>query len=392
MQNFDMELTQKYIHKYFKADKYKKSEIIKSYCDLTKVKPNTAVQRFNRAKRNIKPRVLNIKSKPKRGRKKVILSLHKSVIKKAWELSGCICAERLHPQLSINIDALIKNGKIKNLTEEHINISKNISLGSLKLIIKGFPRPRNSKHKSGNFLYEAIPIYPEFGKNTDKPGYLEIDYVEHCGENSSGTFAITGNYVCIFSQWVSRSAGLGKSLKSVKSIDLLARNKIYHTIHKTHTDNCKAILKHLYSQAASPQEAKECISRSRPYEKNDNAHVEQKNDDKVRKVTGYFRYDTPKEVELLNDLYDVEDMITNFFTPSMKLIAKEYNDKGKVTRKTYDKAKTPYQRLLESDICEEEKNVLRSLYELLDLVELREKSDIIRQELERVRKSKLNDI
>jgi hypothetical protein len=84
------------------------------------------------------------------------------------------------------------------------------------------------------------------------------------------------------------------------------------------------------------------LSRSRPYQKNDNAHVEQKNDDKVRKLVGYYRYDTEQEIRLLNLLYERSDLLDNFFIASAKLEEKIRDNKGRVIRRVHDKPKTPY--------------------------------------------------
>jgi len=111
------------------------------------------------------------------------------------------------------------------------------------------------------------------------------------------------------------------------------------------------------------------FTRSRPYRKNDNSFVEQKNYSVVRRAVGYHRYDTPAEPETLNELYAVLRLFTNYFHPSMKLIEKTRSG-GKV-RKKYDKAKTPYQRVLDSHaLSEEAEEGLKALYETLNPVKL----------------------
>ena len=120
------------------------------------------------------------------------------------------------------------------------------------------------------------------------------------------------------------------------------------------------------------------LSRSRPYRKNDNAHVEQKNDDKVRKLVGYWRYDTPEEVDLLNKLYEKADLLDNFFIPSSKLIEKIRDGNGRVIRRVHDRPKTPYQRLIEcEELSEQEKQKLKRIYKSLDMIELRQENNKI---------------
>jgi len=123
----------------------------------------------------------------------------------------------------------------------------------------------------------------------------------------------------------------------------------YYTIHP---DNDKSILKVLFYRVKNNNKARKycsTLSRSRPYRKNDNAHVEQKNDDKVRKLVGYYRYDTTEEVDFLNRLYEKADILDNFFIPSSKLIEKIRDNNARVIRRVHDKPKTPFQRLNECD-------------------------------------------
>ena len=138
------------------------------------------------------------------------------------------------------------------------------------------------------------------------------------------------------------------------------------------------------------------LSRSRPYQKNDNAHVEQKNDDKVRKLVGYYRYDTEQEVELLNLLYEKSDLLENFFTASAKVKEKVRDSKGRVISRVHDKPQTPYRRLMGYDkISEQTKERLKSIYESVNMIELREEIDRIMQrlyEIQQVRSRKKNMI
>ncbi|UCG94250.1 MAG: hypothetical protein JSW13_00310, partial [Candidatus Aerophobus sp.] len=140
-----------------------------------------------------------------------------------------------------------------------------------------------------------------------------------------------------------------------------------------HPDNDTAFLNwHLVRYAESEKIG---FSRSRPFKKNDNNFVEQKNSTHIRGILGHLRYDTEKELEVINSLYRNEwRLYKNFFQPVMKLIEK-IRDKGKVHRK-YDVPKTPYQRLMESDhIPETTKNGLKAVYLSLNPAELKRRID-----------------
>jgi hypothetical protein len=238
----------------------------------------------------------------------------------------------------------------------------------LKRILGSFEKPVfKRKHKSNAFLYTQVQVAADFGKNAHlKPGYIEVDFVEHNGGNSSGRFAITGVYTDLYSQWTVRACGWGKSLESMTLVDTIAHRRIPFPVEHYHSDNDKSILKVLFERVKTGQNLR--LSRSRPYKKNDNAHVEQKGGDKLGKLVGYLRYDAEIEVSLLNQIYEVADLLENFFIPTMKLKARFKDEKGRTIKKVYEKAKTPLKRILESpDVSEEVKRRLDEL--LIDLLE-----------------------
>lgn len=154
-------------------------------------------------------------------------------------------------------------------------------------------------------------------------------------------------------------------------------------IQKSHQDNEKSLLSYLYHNTNLE------LSRSRSYHSNDNCIVEQKNGDKVRNIVGYFRYDTNYEVNLLNQIWEVSDLIDNFFIPSHKIISKLRDYKGRVIRKLYDTPKTPYQRLIQSkDIPQELKDYLTKIFNSLNIVELKKKQTELLNELFELKKNK----
>jgi len=384
MDKFAMKLTQKRLKQYCRANKKEKNSILSDYCQLTGVERNTAYQHFFRAWHGSAQK--GRKEKKKRGAKKQYNELHKKVIEECWELAGCICGERLHPQMDNYLNQLIQHNDLLERYDKHIiEKVRKVSLGSLKLFLKDFPKARKKKSQKGNReLYKQIPIKAHFGDNTNQLGNIEVDYVEHSGGNSSGTFAITGCYVDIASQWTVRASGLGKHMRSVGSIHDKVTQKIYHRIREYHPDNCPAILSILFNklQGKDVKKAEYELSRSRPYQKNDNAHVEQKNNDKVRKLVGYLRYDTEQEVKLLNELYDLADLYDNFFIASAKLKEKVKDEKGRTIKKIYETPHTPYQRLINSeDLPKKIKSRLVTIYKDLNMVKLRQRMNEILQKL-----------
>jgi hypothetical protein len=372
-----MKLTKKLLKEYKKGGKKKKGKIISRYCKLTGIGRNTASKRFLRKIKKPNPVILKTKER-KRGPKKVYGPLCKKIVEKCWYLSNCVCAEKLHPMLNVYIDQLKQNNKLNSKAVGlKIKLVKNMSLGTLKNIVSQFPKIGSKKHKGNSKIFKQVPIIANFGKYAKaRPGYIEVDFVEHNGGLSSGRFAITGAFVDLFSQWTARGAGWGKNQASMTNIDKIIHQKVYHKIKHYHPDNSKPLLNVLLERTQTGKQ-KTKLSRSRPYKKNDNAHVEQKNGDKIRKLVGYLRYDNQKEVDLLNKLYQKADLLDNFFIASAKLKKKMRNNKGMVIKRVHDKPKTPFQRLMENKyVLKKTKQKLKKIYQSLNMVKLRKDMEI----------------
>ncbi len=387
-----MELTDRMIEKYLKSSKKQKSQMITQYCELTHVKRATAVKRFERRKEKylFKEGKNKQDSSKKRGPKKKYGPVHESIVYKCWELSGCVCAEKVHPMLDVYIGELKRNNKFSLYELSKIHQVSEISLGTLKRMIRKFPKISSKKSKGNAFIYQKVPIEANFGKHAfEDVGYVEVDFVEHKAGSSSGPFAVTSVYVDLCSQWISRVAGLGKNQESVKRMDNIAHSKLPFDVICYHPDNDKTILKILFEKIKGNDG--KYLSRSRPYKKNDNAHVEQKGGDKVRKLVGYFRYDSEEEVSLLNEIYKRADLLDNFFIANFKLKDKIKNNKGKTVKKIYGNPKTPYQRLLESDsLTENQKQILIKTFNNLNMVKLRNEINELTNKLYNIQLRKNN--
>lgn len=169
-------------------------------------------------------------------------------------------------------------------------------------------------------------------------------------------------------------------------------SRIFHPIVHYHPDNDRSILKVLFERMKSnndnngegKQKSQFSLSRSRPY---------QKNGDKVRKLVGYWRYDTDEELGLLNQLYEKSDPLDNFFIPGAKLKDKVRDTQGRVIRRIHDKPKTPYQRLMESDqVLQKTKQKLNSVYQRLDMIKLRGEINRILEKLYKLQSARSRKI
>jgi hypothetical protein len=216
----------------------------------------------------------------------------------------------------------------------------------------------------------VIPL-KSFDKNIDRPGHIEADTVAHCGDSLSGKFAWSLTFTDVYSGWTENRVTYGKDSDEVLSAIMDIKFKLPFPIITFNTDNGTEFLnRNLYLYFSDKKEIE--FTRSRPYKKNDNAHVEQKNWTHVRESFGYERFDKTEQVEMMNVIYKLYlNNLYNFFVPQFKLIEK-VRIGSKIVKK-YDKPKTPYQRLLESEfLTMGQKEELRRKYKTLNPVKLRE--------------------
>ena len=196
-----------------------------------------------------------------------------------------------------------------------------------------------------------------------KPGFLEADLVAHCGESTSGQFLNTLTLVDVASGWTECLAILCKEQHLVLDGLKKGRALLPFPLLGVDTDNGTEFLNEVWLRYCQQEEL--TFTRSRPYRKNDQCFVEQKNGAVVRRMVGYDRYEGSIACEKLGELYGVLRLYQNYFQPSMKLLSKKRT--GAKVSKKYEPAQTPYQRILKSEaVTEEDKEKLRQEYIQLD--------------------------
>ena len=204
-------------------------------------------------------------------------------------------------------------------------------------------------------------------------GQIEMDLVFHCGATTAGDFVSSLSAMDIASEWWEGEGILGRSQQRVfKGLEDIRARCPFRWMG-IDSDNDSMFINDLLYRYCEREGL--TFSRSRPYHKNDNAHIEQKNFTHVRRPLGYLRYDTQAELDLINDLYRNElRLYKNFFQPVMKLVRKGRNE-GRLVR-AHDVPKTPYQRLMDSDqVPPETKKRLREVYESLNPANLKRRID-----------------
>jgi len=211
--------------------------------------------------------------------------------------------------------------------------------------LAGYRRPsqtgRYGRTKPGTLLKHHIPLRTDRWDVT-VPGFTEIDLVAHCGEAGDGEFAHSLNLTDIHTTWVETRAVLGRGQHAVQQALEALRQTLPFRLQGIDSDNGSEFINaHLvgYCQRHGIQ-----FTRGRPYKKDDNAHIEQKNWTHVRKILGYLRYDSPAAVAAMNALYRQElRLFQNLFLPSVKLVRK--TRVGARLRRVYDRPQTPFERV-----------------------------------------------
>jgi len=354
--------------RYFMAKSRKdKSSILDEYTRNTDQNRKYAIRRI---------RSFSSAPKERRKREQTYDVYPKAALAQIWEIFDYPCGQRLAPLLRREVSRLRQLEEIF-ISSEVAEKLKRISSATIDRALK---RQREALHlkrgrakpKPSSLLYKRIPIrLTEW--DTSKVGFLEIDLVIHCGSSGRDLYISSLNTVEISSGWWEAEAIMGKgqdpTFKALKKIGKRSPFKF----KGIDSDNGPEFVNYHLINYCEKEDLE--FTRSRPNKKNDNAYIEQKNWTHVRKVFGYLRYDTDKELHLMNSLYDNElRLYKNFFSPVMKLINKERIG-GKVKRK-YDIPKTPYQRLIESgQISDEKKKELKIIYRSLNPAELKRKID-----------------
>jgi hypothetical protein len=224
-----------------------------------------------------------------------------------------------------------------------------------------------STTKPGSLLKSSIPIRTFADWQEDRPGFLEVDLVPHCGESTEGFYLTTLSTVDVASGWSECVGVWGKGQQRVGAAVHRVRQRLPISLLGLDSDNgSEFINQHLYSYCHREGIT---FTRSRSYKKNDSCHVEQKNWTVVRRLVGYDRYSSRAALEALNRVYDLLRLYVNFFQPVMKLVTKTRH--GAKVHKVYDRARTPYQRLLEAGVLTEAKQQqLAAMYHGLNPVSL----------------------
>lgn len=311
----------------------------------------------------------------------------KPALVKMWEIFDYPCGQRLTPLLKTETDKLRMLGELK-CSDAMAGKLKEMGSATIDRKLKHQKEieriGRKYRRKIHPLLYQKIPVKVFEEQDRSILGNIQIDLVEHCGASAAGKFINTLSVTDIFSGWWEGEAVMGKGQERAFQGLQRTRSRYPFSWKEIHSDNGTEFINWHLLRYTLKEELD--FSRSRPYKKNDNCLVEQKNWTHVKKFVGYSRYDTEEELIVLSSLYRNElRLYKNFFQPAIKLIFKE-RIKGRIHRK-YDVPKTPYHRLLESnEITEKDKQELTKIYQSLNPAQLKRTIDNKLNELYKINK------
>ncbi len=353
--------------RYLKANKAGKAHILNELIATTGYHRKSAIRVL---KHGPKPKGLK-----KPGRQKVYQGEVVQALEQVWEICGRICSKRLQPFLPEMVTVLERCHEL-DLRENTKSLLLAMSRSTIDRCLKKarFTSPQRglSTTKPGALLKQAIPIRTFTPWEEEHPGFLEIDLVAHCGSTTEGTYLNTLTATDLATGWTECLALANKTQVAVSQAIGQLRLDLPFPLLGLDSDNGSEFINDTLLRYCLTEQI--TFTRSRPYQKNDQAHVEQKNWSVVRHTIGYDRLETPEELALLRSIYTDLRLYINFFQPVLKLVGKERVD-GKTVR-TYDRATTPYRRVLALDSLPlEVKARLTALYVQLNPVALRTSID-----------------
>lgn len=365
---------------YWKADKHRKGEIIDHVVDITGLTRKGAIKRFRRMQTQDPAR------QERRGRPVYFTRDVIAALKEIWEIGGEACGENLHPMIGEYINSQIRFGAWSH-GDVVTGKLRTMSVGSVKKYVGGFTRTRRSFGGKGttekSALVSTIPVRMD-GWDEAECGVTQIDTVAHCGDSVAGDFIYTVNSADVATLWGTRRAQWNKG--QIATTDSLASMRSDSSIPWTevHPDTGTEFINHHLVTYASETDLR--MTRSRPYHKNDNRFVEERNGHIVRVYVGWQRLDVPVVVDALNELYEVLTPYLNHFIASRRIVSKErVGSKWKIKREKV--ARTPYQRVLDrEDVSESVKNLLRLEHASLDPKAMKETIDRLAKRVYTVQK------
>jgi hypothetical protein len=286
-----------------------------------------------------------------------------------WEAADRLCGKRLRPLIPILLDAMERHGHLDLVPAVRVKLMQMSAATidrALRDVKAGSVAPRR-RGVAGTALRRSVPVRTFDDWGDPAPGHIEADLVSHSGPIAKGSFAWTFTLTDIATGWTECAPLLVREQTVLVAVLTEMRKLMPFELLGFDTDNDSVFINETVRDYCAASGI--AFTRCRPYRKNDQAWVEQKNGSVVRRLVGYRRYEGLEATVALADLYAVARLFVNFFQPSFKL-AEKHRDGARV-HKRYHPPATPYQRLLEDTrTSDATRTHLRSVFAALDPVRL----------------------
>lgn len=344
---------------YKKAMRAKKTELLTQAENVSKLSRKHLIRRLNA------PEMSTPKKRPG-APSKYIKDQLRPIIRELWIPMQRLSPRRMHAALPEWLPYFSKEKCPPHLRPLILAMSVS-TLGRFLKEVRGSLETRKgiSTTCPARFMKNKVPLFLDtLDRKIDRPGFVQSDTVAHCGNSGAGEFASSLTLTDIFSTWTENRAMLTKQALHVRGLFANIDRDLPFDIVSVNVDSGSEFLN--WEMINFTREKKIAFTRSRPYKKNDNCWVEQKNYTHVRELFGYERIAEQHLVQLMNEIYkNYWNPLQNFFIPTFKL--KEKIRIGSRTQKKYDRPQTPYQRLIESNhLTEKQKDRLREMKKELD--------------------------
>jgi hypothetical protein len=377
------------VQRYRQGSKKVKQQILNEFCETTGycrgyarfVLRNHGRQIWLRGKRVI---VGDVRQRRQRQKPRYYNEAVVQELVKLWELLNYSCGKRLVAIMPELIAKLEQFGELRlspSSKEKLLRISATTVDRLLQPERRKQQLRRRAHTKPGTLLKHQIPIRTFAEWNEQQPGFAEIDLVAHDGGLALGDYCQTLDLTDVCSGWTETEAVPNKAQVWVFEAIQTIRQRLPFPLLGLDSDNGSEFVNQELLRYC--QKERITFTRARPYRKNDNCYVEQKNYSVVRQTVGYQRFDTTAELMVLKQLYATLRLYTNFFQPTMKLKSKERF--GSRVKKSYYAPQTPYQRVLAcTEVTAADKKKVQRQYQSLNPAALKRALDKYRKELFRL--------
>ena len=349
--------------RYRLASRCEKSHLLDEFCRITQRDRKVAIRLLRHPPKHARRRA---------GRPQEYLNTLRPALEMVWEASDYLCSKRLAPFLPEFIETLERHKEV-TLSADHRRALLRISPATIDRLL-GPVRRQHRRHgiattsPSLAALRAQVPLRT-FGEwRNVPPGHLQADLLAHCGDSGHDFFLTSLLAIDVATGWTELRAVWGKGHQRVGSAVHLVRQALPMPLLSLHTDNGSEFLNHILIPWCRDERI--AFTRGRPYRKNDQAYAEQRNGAVLRRYIGYDRYSTRAAFAALHAVHELLRLYVNFFLPIRKLLSKERH--GARVVKRFDRAQTPYRRLLASGVLTPERSAaLTAQYQRLNPLRVR---------------------